>query len=72
MKYYVISDIKFGNTYNYPNVGHSDYKNAGYNPDKTKCIWVAKDDVDMKADEFLNVKEISRSEFDVLIDKWSV
>lgn len=70
MRYYLITNFKFGNAIDYPDLGHKDYKNAGYNVDTNKCIWIAQDDVDMQVDKFDNIVEITKKEFDNYIATW--
>lgn len=72
MRYFLVTNIKFGSTHDYPDVGHKNYKNAGYNSDSTKCLWIAKDNVDMKETEFDNIQEISKDEFDNYVSQWGL
>ena len=70
MKYYLVDTGKMGTSFNYPDPGHKDYKNCGYSVDKSLCIWMSKDNVDMNANELDNIKEITKEKADDYLNMW--
>ena len=68
MKYYLISVKREEAKLIYPETGHTDYWNIGYNLDLTQCIWEADNNIKIPVGE--NCTEISEDEMNELVEKW--
>jgi hypothetical protein len=66
-KFYLVNVVKVGGYIEHPDVGHKNYKNAGYNVDMTNCIWVADEAIDMAVG---GVTEITQAEADEYLSTW--
>ena len=68
MKYYKVTTEIEGMRVIHPEVGHTNYKNIGYNLDLTECIWMAEDDVIMPIGT--NCVEITEEDSLSYLESW--